>query len=84
MVIILILNLVYVMPNQYARRIQIAFFIVSALKLLFIGFNLFKLEIMFVNTPKRERYWNLLKVFILNILFAHFLAPIFLALLKYN
>lgn len=39
---------------------------------------------MLVNTVKKARYWNLAKVFVFNILFAHFTASIFLALLKMN
>ena len=43
---------------------------------------MFRLEIMLIDTVKKERYWNLTKVLILNLLFAHFMAGIFLAMLK--
>lgn len=37
---------------------------------------------MLINTIKKERYWNLFKVFVFNLLFAHFVASIFVAMIK--
>lgn len=37
---------------------------------------------MIINNAKKERYWNLLKVLAFNLFFAHFMASIFLAMLK--
>lgn len=37
---------------------------------------------MLIDTVKKERYWNMTKVLILNLLFAHFTAAIFLAMLR--
>lgn len=67
-----------------SQTVAIIYFVLCIAKLYNLSFSLFKLELMFVNTLNKARYWNLTKVFIINILFAHFMASIFLAMLKMN
>jgi hypothetical protein len=68
----------------YHESIGISYFILCIFKLFILNFNIFKVELLLINTLKKERYWKLFKVFTFNILVAHFIASIFLAMLKIN
>lgn len=55
-------------------------FIFSLIKLFSLFGNLRVVETNFMNSSKKQRYWNLIKVAIFNVFFAHFIASIFLAM----
>jgi hypothetical protein len=80
--IIILLNIG--LGNTESEILGIVYFVLCLFKIYNLNFSLFKLEIMLVKNPKRGRYWKLMKVFVFNILFAHFTASIFLAMLKLN
>jgi hypothetical protein len=53
-------------------------------KLALIGSNLKMLEIMFIGSIKKFYIWNLLRVVIFNIIFAHTIATALLAISRIN
>ena len=67
--------------NDYSG-LGLAIFIVSMIKLVTLYENLRVIETTFVNSFKKEQYWNLIKVILFNIFFAHFLASLLHAMTK--
>ena len=60
--------------------IGVIFIISSILKLLTFGKDISLLELIFINSSKGFYIWNLTKVLIFNLIFAHIIAIILLAI----
>lgn len=62
----------------------LALFICSVLKILLCSKNLTYFQIIFLNSFKKEKYYKLFKVILFNIIFAHFIASMLLAMAAIN
>lgn len=81
--IVVLINIIYFNGNT-SEALGIIFFVLCIIKIYYLTGSLFKVQILLVNTLKKERYWNLAKVLVFNLLYAHFLASIFLAMIRMN
>jgi hypothetical protein len=67
------------LPFHNNETVGIVFFFSTLFKLALIRSNLKILEIMFIDSIKKFYIWNLLRVIIFNIIFAHTIATALLA-----
>lgn len=69
---------VYAVDWLYPTNAGIYFKIVIMVKLMYTLNKISSLEILLISNCFREQYWQLVKVFFFNFLFAHFLAIVLL------
>ncbi len=74
------INIALLAVQNDSSPLSVALFIISLIKLFSLYENLRTFEITFINSPKKEQYFNLLKVALFNIFFAHFVASMLLAM----
>ncbi len=74
------INIALLAVQNDSSPLSVALFIISLVKLFSLYENLRTFEITFINSPKKEQYFNLLKVALFNIFFAHFVASMLLAM----
>lgn len=64
--------------------VGIVFFFSSFFKLALIRSNLKMLELRFVDSIKKFYIWNLIRIIVFNIIFAHIIASVLLAISRIN
>lgn len=74
------INIALLILKNDSEGLSIALFIVSLLKLFTLYDNLRTFETTYINSFRREQYFNLLKVALFNIFFAHFVCSMLLAM----
>jgi hypothetical protein len=79
---IVILILLCILKSSSLAELGVATFIISFMKLFTLYENLKLIEGNFINSFKKEQLFNLLKVGVFNIFFAHFVATILFAMSK--
>jgi hypothetical protein len=79
-IVIIILVLALVESNY--SGLGVALFLISVLKILTLYENLRVIELNFINSFQKGQLFNLSKVIIFNIFFAHFIASILFAMSK--
>jgi hypothetical protein len=76
----ILLTIIY--PLNYG--INVASFMVATIKLFKIPMNLKVLDLHYINSHRKQCYWNLIKVIIFELIFMHFVAAILLAMSSLN
>lgn len=74
------INIALLAVNNESQPLSIVLFVISIVKLFSLYENLRMFETTFINSFKKEQYFNLLKVALFNILFAHFVCSMLLAM----
>jgi hypothetical protein len=64
--------------------VGIVFFFTSFLKMALISSNLKRLELRFIDSLKKFYIWNLIRIVIFNIIFAHIVASALLGASRIN
>lgn len=65
-------------------NISVAAFLIAAIKLFKIPINLQVLDMHYINSNRKQMYWNLVKVIIFEVVFMHFIAGLLLAMSAFD
>jgi hypothetical protein len=67
-------------PTNYS--INVVAFFVATIKLFKIPINLKVLDLHYIDSHRKQCYWNLIKIIIFQLIFMHFVAAVLLAMLS--
>jgi putative effector of murein hydrolase LrgA (UPF0299 family) len=70
--------------NPGDPNVGTASFLIAAVKLFLIPKNIKVLEIHYINSVRKQQYWDLIKVIIFELLFGHFISGLLLAMAQLN